>query len=168
MAIRKLYIGLGSNLGDRLQYLTLAKTQIALKFNHVLLSSSVYETEPWGLKEQGPFLNQVILLETELHPLKILNLLVEIEQSLGRVRLVKYGPRTIDLDILLLGNLYFRNANLLIPHPQMHKRRFVLEPLSELDSEIIHPLFSTTIKQLLNECEDPSQLTKYSYHEKQS
>jgi 2-amino-4-hydroxy-6-hydroxymethyldihydropteridine diphosphokinase len=168
MAIRKLFIGIGSNLGDRLHYLTSAKSQIELKFNAVPMCSSIYESEPWGFKEQEPFLNQVISVETELNPLKIWDLLFDIEKSLGRLRVLKFGPRTIDLDIILLGTMYFKNNSLTIPHPQMQRRRFVLEPLAELDREIIHPLFSTSIKQLLIDCDDAGQITKYHHYEKQS
>lgn len=168
MAIRRLFIGLGSNLGDRLHYLNSAKSQIGLKFSTALMCSSIYESEPWGFKEQESFLNQVISVETELHPLKIWDLLFDIEKNLGRLRDIKFGPRTIDLDIILLGTMYFKNNNLTIPHPQMQKRKFVLEPLAELDSEIIHPLFYTSIRQLLIDCEDKGQITKYHHYEKQS
>lgn len=168
MAIKKLFIGLGSNLGDRLHQINSAKTQIIHLFNSNIICSSVYETEPWGFKEQQPFLNQVVALETSLHPTKIWNILATIENNMGRIRQVKFGPRSIDLDILLLNSQFYKNQTLTIPHPHLHQRRFVLIPLSELDANLIHPIYSKTIQELLTVCEDSSQVLKYHYHENKS
>jgi len=168
MAIRSLYIGIGSNLGDRLQQIISAKSHISNVFNTPIKCSSIYETEPWGFKEQEHFLNQVLSLETDLNPMEIWDLLSMIETNMGRIRHLKFGPRNIDLDILLLNSLYFKNKHITIPHPQMHQRRFVLIPLLELEPDFIHPLFLKKTRELFNECTDSSQTTKYQYYESQS
>lgn len=127
------YIGLGSNLGDRFRYLTAAIMQLhALGGVRVTRCSSVYETAPVGLKEQPPFLNMAIEVATSLPPLDLLEAMLAVERSLGRVRTVRWGPRTIDLDLLVYGDVRMRTERLELPHPRMLERAFVLVPLLEL------------------------------------
>jgi 2-amino-4-hydroxy-6-hydroxymethyldihydropteridine diphosphokinase len=130
------YIGLGSNLGDREKNIKsavgLLKKTKEIKVNKV---SSLYETEPRGYKEQGKFLNGALELETSLSPSELLRVLQGIEGKLGRRRVIKWGPRTIDLDILLYDDLEINEKNLKIPHPQMLRRDFVLIPLKEIASQ---------------------------------
>ena len=154
----QVYLGLGSNLGEPVKAIEQAlelieKTGLA----RVKRVSCLYETEPVGIKDQPWFINAVALVETERDPLAFRRGLEEIEQRLGRPsQRVKNGPRIIDLDILLWGELVFESEELVIPHPRMHLRRFVLEPLAELDPDLLHPSRGKTIKELLEELRDPS------------
>jgi len=111
--------------------------------------SSVYETKPWGLKEQPNFLNQVAQIETGLEPLELLKELKKIERVMGRKKTVRYGPRLIDLDILFYEDLILRTRALVIPHPLLAQRAFVLVPLNEIEPELIHPLEKKSIHDLL-------------------
>lgn len=129
------FIGLGSNLGDRE-----ATVQAALAaLPGVVAVSRLRETAPVGVVDQPPFLNGVARLETELSPHELLETLLSVEQGLGRERLERWGPRTIDLDLLLYGNEVVDEPGLTVPHPRLHERRFVLEPLAELDPELVVP-----------------------------
>ncbi len=130
MATHRAYIGIGSNIGDRCSYLQAAVG--ALNEFGSLRCSAVYETDPVGYREQPRFLNMVVELETELAPLPLLDQLMHIERDHGRERSIRFGPRTLDLDILLYDNDYICYRNLQIPHPRMWQRAFVLVPLAEL------------------------------------
>ena len=141
------FLGLGSNLGDRQQTLQTAIEEIG-EFATVKSQSSIYETDPVGYKDQGKFLNMALEIASELTPLELIFRTSEIEHKLGRERTIKNGPRTIDIDILLYNNRTFRHQYLQIPHPHLHKRAFVLEPLNEIAPEAIHPEQNQTIKQL--------------------
>ncbi len=141
------YLSLGSNIGDRQGNLLTAIGQLA-KLGYIAALSSFYETEPVEFTEQPWFLNCVIALETESSPQDLLAYSLAIEQSMGRHRCEKKGPRNIDLDILLFGDLILESAELTIPHPSMHERRFVLEPLAQIAPEVLHPLLNQTILQL--------------------
>jgi 2-amino-4-hydroxy-6-hydroxymethyldihydropteridine diphosphokinase len=133
------YVGLGSNLGDREATLRRALELLA-RHTSVVAVSSFRETEPWGLVEQPAFLNAVVALETGLEPGELLETLLAVERELGRVRGgPRYGPRTIDLDLLLYDGLQLDEPGLTIPHPRLHERRFALEPLAELDPELAVP-----------------------------
>jgi len=125
-----------------------------------LQHSSLYETAAWGLEDQPDFLNQVLLVETAQKPRELLETLLDIEQELGRIRQQKNGPRTIDLDILLYNDDVIHEPGLQIPHPRMASRRFVLAPLAEIAGELIHPITSKTIRQMLDECTDPLPVNK--------
>ena len=133
-------LSLGSNVGDRLNYLTLSKTAIQNYLGSILLSSNIYETEPWGIDNQDSYLNQVVAVQTNQTPNDLLDNIHLIERELGRIRRVHYGPRTIDIDILYYGERIIDIENLKIPHPHIQKRRFILVPLSEILPQMHHPL----------------------------
>ena len=143
------YLGLGSNLGNREEHLQTALARLAAPDLRVARVSSVYETEPWGFTPQRWFLNLAAEIETDLFPRQLLSRITKIEQALGRVRTVKNGPRTMDIDILLYGRAVVRSAQLEIPHPRMAERRFVLAPLAELAPELRHPVTHQSIRAML-------------------
>jgi 2-amino-4-hydroxy-6-hydroxymethyldihydropteridine diphosphokinase len=134
--VTRAYVGLGSNLGDREQAIRNAAETI-----EATRLSEIRETEPWGYADQPLFLNAVAEVETELGPRALLDELLDVERRLGRERGggPRYGPRTIDLDLLLYGDEVIDEPGLTIPHPHLHERRFVLEPLVELDAELVVP-----------------------------
>ena len=137
----RIVIGLGANLGDRLASMRQAEARIA-EVATVRARSRVYETAPVGLVEQPPFLNAAIAVESALSPLALLDALLAIERSLGRDRsedAVRWGPRTMDLDLLLYGDLIVEEPDLVVPHPELIRRSFVLVPLVELDPLLVHP-----------------------------
>lgn len=142
------YIGIGSNLGDRLQNCMDAVELMGKRGISVKRRSSVYETEPWGVREQPPFLNMVVEAETDLTPLLLLQTLQNIERKVGREVSYKWGPRSIDLDILLFDNLVVNEEGLRIPHPLMHERDFVLRPLNEIAPDVNHPLLKKSVREL--------------------
>ena len=148
------YLLTGSNLGNSLTLLQQAQEEIAKRVGPPVAVSSVYVTAPWGITDQPSFLNQALQVETSLSPQELIHNLLDIEISLGRVRTEKYGPRTIDIDILLYGNSILNEPNLQVPHPQLPHRRFALLPLAELAPDLIHPVTGKTIRQLLEECPD--------------
>jgi 2-amino-4-hydroxy-6-hydroxymethyldihydropteridine diphosphokinase len=143
------YVGLGSNLGDRAAYLLLGLSALSrLPKTHLLRLSPVYETEPVG-PPQPPYLNMVAELETELSPTGLLAEMLRIEKALGRERRERWGPRTLDLDLLLYGDLVLEEAGLSVPHPRLHERAFVLVPLLDLLPEGRHPLLGQSFAELL-------------------
>ncbi|MDH5680195.1 MAG: 2-amino-4-hydroxy-6-hydroxymethyldihydropteridine diphosphokinase [Spirochaetota bacterium] len=146
--IKQLYIGLGSNLGNRLDYLQTATGLLAESLGTLKLSS-VYETAPVGYVNQNSFLNMAVSAETDLDISRIHAVTRQIEYILGRQRVVKWGPRIIDIDILLIGSLIYKSDDLEIPHPEMLKRRFVLEPLCEIDDSIPVPPDMRPVKDYL-------------------
>ncbi len=113
--------------------------------------SSMYQTEPWGVGEQPRFVNMAIEIETEQSPVELLKSLKEIEKELGRVETVKWGPRVIDLDILLYDDLIIKESELEVPHPYMHEREFVLSPLAEIAPDRVHPVLKKTVREMLSE-----------------
>ncbi len=154
-------IGLGSNIGDRARNLFHAYEHIiALKGVKPLMLSRFYETEPMGGPPQPMFLNAALSIETTIPPHQLLEQFQYIEVNMGRVRTVKWGPRTIDIDILLYGNRIIDDDHLKIPHPLMHTRLFVLEPLVEIDPGIINPLFNKTVLQLYEELQNSIATTR--------
>lgn len=128
----KAFIGLGSNLGDREAYLRGALAGLAQQSGKILAYSGLYETEPVGYRHQPRFLNAVVCIETDLPPEDLLDVLLEIERTFGRERAIRWGPRTLDLDLLLYGERTVRTERLTVPHPRMFERSFVLMPLLEL------------------------------------
>jgi len=148
------FLLLGSNLGDRRTLLLEAIKRIETGVGPVLRASSVYETQSWGKTDAPDYLNQVLLLQTEMTARQVLKKILAIELAMGRMREEKWGSRTIDIDILFYGDAVIDEPDLKVPHPEMHKRRFTLAPLAELAPEFEHPLIKKNILQLKNELID--------------
>jgi 2-amino-4-hydroxy-6-hydroxymethyldihydropteridine diphosphokinase len=143
------YLSMGSNLGDRVEMLRRGLDELdQLTATQVVRLSSIYDTDPVGEVDQPRYLNAVLMLETELDPQVLLWNLLLIERRLGRVRTRRWGPRPLDLDILLYGDLVIDEPGLIIPHPLMHERAFVLVPLAELAPDLVHPLLALTVAEL--------------------
>ena len=154
------YLLTGGNTGNRLQYLNKAATEIKKHCGTIVSKSFIYETAAWGVKEQNSFLNQALKLSTALSAQELLDSLLEIEEKLGRIRKEKYGPRIIDIDILLFNDDVIDASNLKIPHPELSNRRFALQCLNDVAPDIIHPVSKKTISQILKECTDPLGVDK--------
>ena len=155
------YVGFGSNIGDRLAYIQNA-IDILSKTEEITLQkiSSIYTTDPVGYEEQAQFLNGVAAIQTSLSPFSLLHTLKDIETALGRKHRTCWGPREIDLDILIYGDLCVQTEKLVIPHPEMHLRGFVLVPLAEIAPDLVHPVFQESIQTLLNCLEDGKSVLK--------
>lgn len=149
------WIGLGSNLGDRRRHLRGAVAEMA-QIGRLRAVSPLYETEPVGLRDQPPFLNAVARLDTALTAAALLEALLAIEAAHGRLRAERFGPRTLDLDLLFYGDAVIRAPGLEVPHPRMHVRRFVLEPLAAAAPDFIHPALGRSVRELLAALEDPA------------
>jgi 2-amino-4-hydroxy-6-hydroxymethyldihydropteridine diphosphokinase len=147
-----IYLSLGTNLGDRLANLQAALAALPPAVN-VLHRSDIYETEPWGVTDQPAFLNMVIQGETHLSPTELLFYLKRLEKELGRLPSVRYGPRLIDLDILFYDDLVLHTPELIIPHLHLQERAFVLVPLADIASDLIHPVLQEPIHDLLTKVE---------------
>jgi len=157
--IYKYFLGIGSNIEPRLVNLKNAVSELN-KYGSTRNKSSVYESEPWGYKEQAAFYNAVIEYESELSPTELLNKIQSIEQVLGREKSLQWGPRKIDIDILLCDNQYLRKTNLQIPHKHLKQRRFVLEPLAELTKSIRVKGQEQNTDMLIKICSDKSMVNK--------
>ncbi len=158
----KALISLGSNLGNRILNLNLAIQKIQEVIGDMIAESSIYESAPWGFAANRTFLNQVIEIETNLAPVQLLNSLLKIENELGRKRnLSTYESRPIDLDILFYGAETLNTKALILPHPRIQDRKFVLMPMNEILPGFIHPQHQKTIKQLLSECSDKLWVKKF-------
>jgi len=148
------YIGLGSNMGEREKYLARAVDALgATPGVEVVKVSSFYETEPVGYTDQPMFVNAAVAVDTTLSPVELLRETQRIENALGRVRSIRWGPRTIDIDILLYGDEVVNTKELTVPHPLMHERGFVLAPLAEVAPDAVHPVLRLTVRELLEELE---------------
>jgi 2-amino-4-hydroxy-6-hydroxymethyldihydropteridine diphosphokinase len=142
------YIGIGSNLGDREKNCTRSIDLLEKRGIVIRQRSSLYETIPWGLRDQPLFLNMVIRVETQLKPQELLEVLKNVEIEVGREKSCRWGPRAIDLDILLYEDIILNDATLIIPHPYLHKREFVLAPLCEIASDVKHPVLQLTMHEI--------------------
>jgi len=154
------YLLIGSNLGDKATYLKNASSHIQQQCGQIVKQSSFYETEPWGFTEQPSFLNQALCINTQLEPAQLMQKLLQIENTMGRTRTIKLGPRIIDLDILQIDQEVIDTPLLQLPHPAMHLRRFALIPMDEIEPLLVHPQFNKTMTQLLAECTDPTDVQK--------
>jgi len=149
-------------MGNRLSNLQQARKWIQKDCGEITAQSSIYQTAAWGLTKQPDFLNQVLVVITFLSPEILMQTLLAIEEKMGRIRTVKFGPRTIDLDILLIDDLVINSALLILPHPELPKRKFALVPLNEVAPHLIHPLIQKSISGLLAECPDNLVVQKIS------
>jgi len=155
------YIGIGSNLGDKLYFCEKAISEILKIDRHKLLAkSSLFKTQPLGYTSQDWFVNGVIKIETDLEPSELLRTLKTIEARLGRTDTFQWGPRTIDLDILFFDDVELHTRDLQIPHPLIQKRRFVLIPLAEINRNLIHPVLKKTVQELLNDFQEDQKVEK--------
>jgi 2-amino-4-hydroxy-6-hydroxymethyldihydropteridine diphosphokinase len=154
------YLCLGGNIGDREKALSHAIQKISEQVGDIQAKSTIYETEAWGVENQQAYLNQCIKVKTDLKATELIDVLLLIEKELGRERTINqiYEPRTIDIDILFYNNDIINESKLLVPHPRLHVRKFVLIPLEEIASNYLHPLLNKTIFNLLSECEDTSDV----------
>jgi len=155
-----IFILLGSNVGDCQTNLLNAQQEISRAIGEIITASAVYKTAPWGNTHQPHFYNQVIGINSTLTPDKLLEGILDIEKRLGRKREVKWGPRIIDIDILLWGARTIKTPHLTIPHPELHNRRFTLLPLTEVAPHVIHPLENKTMLALLETCPDRLEVEK--------
>ncbi len=154
------YLCLGGNIGDREMALNQALLKIGQQVGKITSTSGIYETEAWGVENQQAYLNQCIKVKTALTGVFLINTLLSIEKELGRERNIShsYEPRTIDIDILFINRDTINEQQLVVPHPRLHLRKFVLIPLHEIAPDYLHPVLNKTIFNLLNECEDNSDV----------
>ena len=154
----KIYIQLGTNLGNREQNLITANRHLSKLVGSIIHYSSIYETEAWGIQDQPAFLNQVVLLETDIPPFPLLDEVLAIEKRMGRKRREKWKERLIDIDILFYDDLVVDSERLTIPHPFIQERNFVLVPLVEIAPDLRHPKFNLTMAELLELSKDPLEV----------
>jgi len=151
-------LSLGTNQGNRLENIQQAYQLIEERVGTIVRRSKVYSSEAWGLEDQADFMNTAILVETTLSPIEVLDAVLQIEADLGRVRLERWGPRLIDIDVLFYENEIIDTARLTLPHPQIEHRNFVLIPLLEIAPDFIHPILQLTIDQLYWACKDDKEV----------
>ncbi len=154
------YLIIGGNIGERQEQLARAARLIEERCGRIIDRSSLYETAAWGKTDQANFLNQALVLHTSLQARDLLKEILYIEHLMGRDRQEKYGPRTIDIDIIFFNHQIIHQPGLIIPHPEMAVRRFVLEPLNEVIPAYIHPVYYKTVSALLDACPDPLPVNK--------
>ena len=158
--VNRVYLLLGSNLGNRHQLLETAIVHISERIGNISQSSGLYETAAWGKTDQPAFINQVVEVNTSISPQELLQKIQEIENQMGRIRYEKWGERIIDIDILYYADLVLDEENIKVPHPEIAKRMFTLAPLVEIAAGYRHPILLKTNQELLTECADPLEITK--------
>lgn len=158
----RIFLLLGSNEGDSAKNLSVAREKIEAQAGMIVKQSSLYRSAAWGIETQPDFLNQVLEITTKLSPESLLEKILGIEREMGRVRVRKWGPRLIDIDLLFYGAEARNTDSLILPHPGIPERRFTLLPLSEIAPEFIHPVLTKTVAQLLAECKDPLEVRRMS------
>ncbi len=159
--MNRIYLLLGSNLGNSKTQLSKATTAIKKQIGKLTRQSGLYSTAAWGNTKQPDFLNQVIIVETSLDAQQVMASILNIEQKMGRLRTVKNAPRIIDIDILFFNKAIIDQKELSVPHPQIQNRRFVLVPLNELSPNLVHPVLKRSVHQLLIHCADTLNVKKF-------
>ena len=155
------YLLLGSNMGNSEQQLFIAIENITQQIGKIINQSSLYTTAAWGESNQPDFLNQIIIVESEIMALPMLDIILSIEKKMGRVRTTKNAPRVIDIDILFFNKEIIATANLTVPHREIENRRFVLIPLNELSPNLLHPISKLPMSILLKNCKDTLDVKKF-------
>ncbi len=158
--MQNVYLLLGSNLGDSKKYISDSVDIIQKRIGIIIQKSSLYQTESWGNTDQPDFINQVILINSELSPEEVLKEILSIETELGRRRHEKWGSRIIDIDILFYGDQVVKTDDLTVPHPFLHLRKFTLMPLCEISPELIHPTLNKSASELLRDLDDELSVKK--------
>lgn len=159
--MNQVYLLIGGNLGDRFELFKRARKGIEKEIGELVKKSSIYETAAWGFESENDFLNQVVLVDSDLNPHQLLEKCQLIENQLGRVRKSgHYASRTMDIDILFYNDEIINEPDITIPHPKLHERRFTLEPLNEISPEFIHPKLKKTIAKLLLDCDDQTEVNR--------
>ena len=156
------FLQLGGNLGDREQLLKDAILAVENRVGNIIDLSKVYESAPWRVEGQNNYLNQIIKVKTTLLAREVLSTVLNIEKQLGRIRIEKWGERLIDIDIIFYNNSIIETPELCIPHKHLHERMFVLTPLCDIASKMVHPKYNKTIEELLQECNDTELVEEYA------
>ena len=162
LPLHTVYLLLGSNKGDRLKYLLLAKYYIRENTGEILKTSAIYVTEPWGKSNQPKYLNQALVIKTDKTPFQLLKILQKIEKNLGRANKHNNAARTIDIDILFYEDAVIVAKNLVVPHPRLHLRNFTLLPLLELNKSYTHPVLHKSIEDLTKDCDDTLKVSIFA------
>lgn len=164
MKTYRVFLGLGSNVGEREKFLNRAVAELKkVRDTAIVWTSSVYETDPVGKTDQPKFLNAAVEIETPLGPKELYAEIKMIEQKLGRTTTERWGPREIDVDLLLYDGLVFQDDEVTVPHPEMERRKFVLVPLKEIAPDLVHPISGMTMEELVAACKDVGRVVQ-SYH----
>ena len=160
--MNKVFLQLGSNLGDRELLLKDAMLAIENRVGNIVDFSKVYESVPWRVEGQDNYLNQMLKVKTTLLADQVLSVVLDIEKQLGRIRLEKWGERLIDIDIIFYNDAIIETPDLCVPHKHLHERMFVLTPLHNIAPEMIHPKYNKTVEELLNICNDTELVKEYA------
>ena len=157
-----IFLQLGSNMGEREEYLQNASELLAVEIGVIQKESKIYESVPWGVENQNNYLNQVLEIKSEFSAEEVLERVLQIEDKIGRIRNEKWGERIIDIDILLFNDLIVEKEGICIPHIHLQNRKFVLIPLNEIAPSFTHPKYNKTIDELLKECKDTEKVETYA------
>jgi 2-amino-4-hydroxy-6-hydroxymethyldihydropteridine diphosphokinase len=160
--MNKVFLITGGNIGDRKKNLEVAAALVEKRIGKIIRSSKIYETDAWGITNQSSFYNQVLIVESNFSANKVMQKILKIEKEMGRIRTIKNAARIIDIDILFFNNETVNKQDLIIPHPEIANRRFVLVALNELVPEMIHPVLKKSIADLLSTCKDPLKVAPFT------